>query len=54
MKGENVTYTYQVTFINDGEFVVKKVDARHGFEAVQLAGAFNNVVISVINLDIAS
>jgi len=49
MKGENV---YQVTFIdNDGEYVVKKVDARHGFEAVQLAGAFNNVVISVINLD---
>ena len=48
MKGENV---YQVTFIdNDGEYVVKKVDARHCFEAVQLAGAFNNVVISVINL----
>ena len=46
-------YNYQVTFINkDGEQVTKKVLARHEFEAKQLAGAFNCVVISIVNLDL--
>jgi len=46
-------YRYKVTFINDsGEQISRTVDARNEFEATQLAGAFNNVVISVINLDL--
>lgn len=44
---------YQVTFINkSGNRVVKTVEARHEFEAIQLSGAFNRVVISVINLNL--
>ncbi len=46
-------YKYQVTFIDDnGKQVSRTVDARHEFEAVQLAGAFNKVVISIVNLDL--
>ena len=45
--------TFQVTFINqDGKQVAKTVEARHEFDAVQKAGAFNFIVLSVINLDL--
>ena len=43
---------YQVTFNKNGNIVVKTVEARNEFEAVQLAGAFNCVVISVVNLNL--
>ena len=44
---------YQVTFINgNGNRVTRTVEARHEFEAVQLAGAFNCQVISVVNLNL--
>jgi len=43
-------YQYTVTFINgNGETIVRDVVARNEFEAVQLAGAFNCVVISAVN-----
>ena len=46
-------YAYRVTFINDhGQTVTREVTARHGFEAVQLAKAFNKFVLSVINCDL--
>lgn len=46
-------YNYQVTFIaSNGETKTVEVEARHEFEAVQLAGAFGKVVLSVVNLDI--
>ena len=43
---------YQVTFIKNGSIVVKTAEARNEFEAVQLAGAFNCVVIGVVNLNL--
>jgi uncharacterized protein YbcC (UPF0753/DUF2309 family) len=44
---------YQVIFIDkDGERITREVDARHEFEAIQLAGAFGLTVLSVINLDL--
>ena len=44
---------YQVTFINkNGNGVVRTVEARNEFEAVQLAGAFNCQVIGVVNLNL--
>ncbi len=44
---------YQVTFINkNGNHVTRTIEARNEFEAVQLTGAFNCVVISVVNLNI--
>ena len=44
---------YQVTFINkSGNRVARTVEARNEFEAAQLAGAFNCVVISVVNLNL--
>ena len=47
------TKMYQVTFINkSGNRVTRTVEARNEFEAVQLANAFNCVVISVINLNL--
>ena len=47
------TKMYQVTFINkSGNSVVKTVEARNEFEAVQLAGAFNCQLISVVNLNL--
>jgi len=50
---ETRQYTYRVTFYDaDGSIRVVKVNARHEFEAVQLAGAVNRVVLSVVNLDI--
>lgn len=46
-------YRYRITFINDnGDTIVREVDARHSFEAIQLAGAFGKTVISIINLDL--
>lgn len=47
-------YTYEVTFISNktGKTIVRKVDARNEFEATQVAGAFNCVIVSVINLDL--
>ena len=46
-------WTYEVTFINRaGETVTKTATARNENEAVQLVGAFNLVIISVINLDL--
>ena len=44
---------YQVTFINkSGNSVTRTIEARNEFEAVQLAGAFNCQVISVVNLNL--
>ena len=44
---------YQVTFIDArGKEVSKTVEARNEFEAVQVANAFNCVVVSVVNLDL--
>lgn len=46
-------YAYKVTFIAaNGEHKTVEVEARHEFEAIQLAGAFNKVIVSVINLDL--
>ena len=46
-------YLYRVTFINDdGQTITHAVEARNTFEAVQLAGAFGKVIISVINCDL--
>lgn len=46
-------YTYEVIFINDGgERITRAVDARHEFEAIQLAGAFGKTIISVVNCDL--
>jgi hypothetical protein len=43
---------YEVTFINEnGETIVRIVEARHEFEAVQVAQAFDKFVVSVIDLD---
>ena len=43
---------YDVTFINkNGVTVTKTVEARHEFEAIQIAGAFNLTVLSVVCLD---
>ena len=43
---------YEVTYrTKDGKDHIKVVDARNEFEAKQLAGAFNEYVISIINLD---
>jgi hypothetical protein len=45
-------YRFSVTFINDaGETVNRVVRARHEFEAVQIAGAFGKIIISVVNQD---
>ncbi|MBW1678345.1 MAG: hypothetical protein JRJ79_17570 [Deltaproteobacteria bacterium] len=50
---EHTYYTYVVTFIDqDGHEVVREVIARNPFEALQLAGAFNRVILSLVNLDI--
>jgi len=47
------TYRYEVTYIDKtGAEVIKIVRARHEFEAIQLAGAFGQHVIRVVNLDI--
>jgi len=47
------TYRYEVTYrTKDGKDHVKTVEARNEFEARQLAGAFNEFVISIINLDL--
>lgn len=46
-------YRYEVTFIDkSGNQITKTVDARHEYEAVQLAKAFNCVILSVVNLDL--
>ncbi|MBW1678370.1 MAG: hypothetical protein JRJ79_17705 [Deltaproteobacteria bacterium] len=45
-------YTYVVTFIDhDGREIIREVMARHEFEAIQLAGAFNRQILSIVNLD---
>jgi len=45
-------YRYEVTYrTKDGVDIIKNVYARNEFEARQLAGAFNEYVISIINLD---
>ena len=46
-------YLFQVTFVRyDGQTVTRAVEARNTFEAIQLAGAFGKVIISVINCDL--
>ena len=46
-------YQFEVVFIDDnGKKKRKVVQARHEFEAVQLAGAFGKQIVSVINLDL--
>lgn len=46
-------YRYEVSYrTKDGQDHVKTVEARNEHEAVQLAGAFNEYVFSVINLDL--
>lgn len=46
-------WTYEVTFINrSGETITKTTTARNENEAVQLVGAFNLVILSVVNLDL--
>lgn len=52
MKATAKTYRYEVTFNRDGKTVTVEVEARHEFEAVQLAGAFNRPNVTVINLDL--
>ena len=43
---------YEVTYRSkDGRDITRIVEARNEFEAVQLAGAFNQHVYAVINLD---
>lgn len=48
------TYRYEVSFRKDGVDKTVIVEARHEFEAIQLAGAFGFgvVVFSVVNLDL--
>lgn len=47
------TYRYEVTYRSmDGKDHIKIVEARNEFEARQLADAFNEYVISIINLDL--
>ena len=47
-----MTYRYEVGYrTKDGQDHVKTVEARNEFEARQLAGAFNEYVISIVNLD---
>lgn len=48
------TYRFEVSFRKDGRDFTKIVEARHEFEAIQLAGAwgYNVVVFSVVNLDL--
>lgn len=44
---------YQITFIaSNGETKTVEVEARNEFEAIQLAGAFGKVVLSLVNLDL--
>ncbi len=46
-------YLYEIKFIDkDGNRIIRRVQARHEFEAVQLAGAWGCILISVINLDL--
>ncbi len=46
-------HLYRVTFIDDdGATVIREIEARNEFEAKQLAGAFNKVVLSVVNCDL--
>ena len=46
-------YHFQVIFINEnGETVTREVEARHEFEAKQLAGALGRVIISIVNCDL--
>jgi len=35
-----------------GEVITREVIARNPFEALQLAGAFNRVILSLVDLDI--
>lgn len=46
------TYRYEVTFTQNGKTVTVTVEARHEFEAIQLAGAFNLPNVTVVNLDL--
>lgn len=49
---EDMMARYEVTYrTKDGKDHVKTVEARNEFEAKQLAGAFSEYVISIINLD---
>ena len=46
-------YLYSVTFINShGDQITREVEAHNEFEAKQIAGAFNFVVLSIVNLDL--
>ena len=46
-------YNFKVTYKTKSGFTkTKTVLARHENEAIQLAGAFNRVVLSVVNLDL--
>ena len=46
-------YTYEITYIDDdGRQKTVTVEARHEFEAKQVAGVFNKLIVSIVNLDL--
>lgn len=52
-KEQDTVYRYEVTYrTKDGLDVVKTVEARNEFQARQFAGAFNEYVFSIVNLDL--